>query len=262
MVEAVGEGVSTFAVGDRVYTTGSVSGTLAEYALCTTDTVHPLPANVTFAQGACIGVPCATAYRALFLRCAAKLGDAVLIHGASGAVGLAATQLAIDRGCIVVGTAGTAAGESAISALGATAVNHRSDDYLQSASAALPAAKQGKFDIVLEMAAHANLLADVGMVQKHGRIAIIGSKPLPVALNPRLLMPSEITLHGVFMPAASADEKAATHQGLYEAMERGGLAPNVGLALPLSEAAKAHVEIAEPSTGGKVGNIVLIVREE
>ena len=202
IVEEIGGGVSGLAVGERVYTTGSVSGTSAEFAVCNADTVWPLPARVSFAQGACVGVPCATAYRALVLRCAAKSGEAVFIHGASGAVGLAATQLAAGMGCTVIGTAGTAAGEAAIAALGATPVNHRTNDYLESAKAALPAHTDGLFDVVLEMAAHANLLADVSVLRHAGRVAIIGSKPLPIEFNPRLLMPKEISVHGVFLPAS------------------------------------------------------------
>ena len=55
---------------------------------------------------------------------------------------------------------------------------------------------------------------------------------------------------------------AATHRALYDAMNRGALTPMVGMALPLADAPRAHVEVMEPSAGGKVGNITLVVREE
>jgi NADPH2:quinone reductase len=262
VIEAIGEDVTEFAPGDRCYTTGSITGTFAEYAVCTADTVHQLPSRISFAQGACIGVPCATAHRALFAKCKVSPGDAVFIHGASGAVGLAATALALSQGCFVVGSAGTAAGEEAIVQLGATAVNHRSKDYLEAAAAALPAAKHGLFNAVLEMAAHANLITDLELLGPGGQLAVIGSKPEPVALNPRLLMPKEASVHGVFLPACSAEEKRETHRALYEAMESGGLTPIVGTTFTIADAAKAHLEVSEPSIGGKVGNIVVIVREE
>ena len=262
VIEAVGDGVTKFSPGDRIYTTGSLSGTLAEFALCAEDTVHPLPPSISYAQGACVGVPCATAYRALFLKAKVQQGDAVLIHGASGAVGLAAIQLAVAAGCAVVGTAGTAAGEAAVAALGASVVNHRSDGYLQAAADALPAAKDGKFDLVLEMAAHANLLADLTVLQRGARILIIGSKPQTVAFNPRLLMPLEATVQGVFLPTASSEEKERTHEELYAAMDRGELCPVVGQVLPLVDAPKAHAQIVDPPAGGKVGNLVLAVRDE
>jgi len=261
VVASVGVGVTNFVPGERVYTTGSVTGTLAEYALCAVETVHPMPDRISFAQGACIGVPCATAHRALNIKCAAQAGEAIFIHGASGAVGLAATQLAVSKGCIVVGSAGSTAGEAAIRALGATAVNHRSEGYLDAAAAALPATKEGRFDLVLEMAAHANLLADLKLLSRGARVAIIGSKPLPVALNPRLLMPDEVSVHGVFLPASSPQEKTETHRALFNAMEDGQLTPVVGTTFELADAAKAHIEVMEPSQGAKVGNVVLTVVE-
>src|SRR5215831_10417779 len=64
IVKSVGEGVAAKA-GDRVYTSGSLSGTYGEQTLCTETQVHPLPANVSFEQGAALGTPYSTAYRAV-----------------------------------------------------------------------------------------------------------------------------------------------------------------------------------------------------
>ena len=64
IVDAVGEGAAGFKKGDRVYAPGSISGTYAEKALCTKEQVRPLLDNVDFRQGAAVGVPYATAYRA------------------------------------------------------------------------------------------------------------------------------------------------------------------------------------------------------
>ena len=69
--------------GERVYVTESLSGTYAEYALCREEDVRPLPDDLSYAQGAALGVPYATAYRALFQRAGATAGERVLIHGAS-----------------------------------------------------------------------------------------------------------------------------------------------------------------------------------
>jgi D-arabinose 1-dehydrogenase-like Zn-dependent alcohol dehydrogenase len=107
VVEQVGSDVSEFKAGDHVYTSGSISGTYAEFALCKKEQVHPLPANVSFAQGAAMGTPYATAYRGLLQRAEAKPGETVLVHGASGGVGTAAVQLARARGLRVFGTAGS-----------------------------------------------------------------------------------------------------------------------------------------------------------
>ena len=103
VVEQVGRDVREFKPGDRVYTAGSISGTYAELALCKTEQVHPLPENVSFAQGAAMGTPYTTAYRGLFQRADARPGETVLVHGASGGVGTAAVQLARARGLCVFG---------------------------------------------------------------------------------------------------------------------------------------------------------------
>src|SRR5258705_9133542 len=107
VVEQVGSDVTEFKAGDHVYTSGSISGTYAEFVLCKTEQVHRLPANVSFAQGAAMGTPYATAYRGLFQRADARPGETVLVHGASGGVGTAAVQLARSRGLRVFGTAGS-----------------------------------------------------------------------------------------------------------------------------------------------------------
>lgn len=256
VVEEVGESVSNVSVGQRVYLTGCVTGTYAAKAICKASTLHPLPDKISFAQGACVGVPCATAYHALKYRARAQPGQKVFIHGASGAVGLAAVQLAKSMGCSVVGTAGSPAGVEEVKKAGADAVlNHREDGYLDSAQEHAP---EG-YDIVLEMAAHANLPADLTLAGKRSCVCIIGSKAEPVGINPRATMNKEVDVRGVFLGTQTAEEREETHQALYEAMESGALTPVVGMELDLSDAPKAHAEVMNPSAGGAVGNIVLNV---
>jgi NADPH2:quinone reductase len=95
VVEVVGSGVTQVKVGDRVYVGGTSSGAYAELCLSDPGQLHPLPANATFAQGAAMNVPYATAYQALFNRAHGQAGETVLVHGASGGVGIAAVQLAL-----------------------------------------------------------------------------------------------------------------------------------------------------------------------
>src|SRR5918998_3905087 len=80
IVEAVGEGVARVRAGDRVYLAGSLTGTYAELALCDESQAHTLPERVSFAQGAGVYVPYATAYRALFQRAGARAGERVLVR--------------------------------------------------------------------------------------------------------------------------------------------------------------------------------------
>ena len=110
IVEAVGEGVKTVKQGDRVYTTRTLTGAYADYALALEEQVHPLPAKIDFKQGAGIWVPYGTAYHALHHAAKAHASETALVHGASGGVGIAALQIARAIGLKVLGTAGTPKG--------------------------------------------------------------------------------------------------------------------------------------------------------
>ena len=132
LVEAVGAGVTELQRGDRVYTSDTVTGSYAEFVLCDQSSVHRLPANLSFQQGAAINIPYATAYRALHHRARALAGEVVLIHGASGGVGIAATQMARAAGLTVIGTGGTDAGRKLVAEQGAHhVVDHRDSGYLE-----------------------------------------------------------------------------------------------------------------------------------
>jgi NADPH2:quinone reductase len=98
IVEAVGEGVKRVRQGDRVYVARTLSGAYAEYALALEEQVHALPANIDFKQGAGIWVPYGTAYHALYHSARAHASETVLVHGASGGVGIAALQIARATG--------------------------------------------------------------------------------------------------------------------------------------------------------------------
>src|SRR6266850_8561053 len=158
-VEAAGAGVTDVKPGDRVYIAGPGksgvgAGTYAEFAVCPPSQLHPLPARVSFAQGAALGVPYCTAYRALFQRAWTKPGDTVLVHGATGGVGIAAVELAHARGIRVIGTGGTVAGLATAREHGAdVTVNHREPTYTD----AIKQATGGRgADVIVEMAAHIN----------------------------------------------------------------------------------------------------------
>ncbi len=159
VVEQVGADVNEFEPGDRVYTAGSLSGTYAEFALCKTEQVHPLPANVSFAQGAAMGTPYATAYRGLFQRAQAKPGETVLVHGASGGVGTAAVQLARARGLRVLGTAGSDEGCKLAREQGAHEVfDHRAPNQFEQ----IMNATSGRgVDVIVELLANVNLGKDL-----------------------------------------------------------------------------------------------------
>jgi NADPH:quinone reductase len=253
VIEQVGPGVNEFKPGDRVYTGGSLTGsTYAEFTLCETAQVHPLPENVSFAQGAAMGTPYATAYRGLFQRADAKPGETVLVHGASGGVGTAAVQLAHARGLRVFGTAGSDQGRKLAREQGAHEVfDHHAADHFEQ----IMKATNGRgVDVIVELLANLNLDKDLTILATGGRVAIIGSRG-PVEINPRDAMLRDVDLRGMVLPNTSPAEMASIHAALVAGLENGTLRPVIGKEFPLAEAAQAHRAAMAP---GALGKIVLI----
>ncbi len=250
VVAAVGEHAGRFKAGDRVYTAGTVSGAYAELALCNAEHVHTLPENLTFAQGAGLHIPYATAYRALFLRARAHAGQTVLVHGASGAVGVAAVQFAAAAGLTIIGTGGTERGRQLAREQGAAHVfDHKAPDYLDH----LMKLTGGLgVDLIIEMLANVNLGRDLTVLGQGGCIVVVGSRG-EVQINPRLLMRAQGSILG--MTGGTPGEYAQAHAAIGAGLRAGTLRPVVGRELPLAEAARAHREVIE---GPAYGKIVLV----
>jgi NADPH2:quinone reductase len=248
-IEAVGPGATRFAVGDRVYLAGSLSGTYAEQALCEERLVFPLPANVSFAQGAAMHVPYATAFRALFHRAQARGGETVLIHGASGGVGIAAVQLARAAGLRVTGTVGSDRGRKLVAAEGAHHVlDHKSPSYFDEA---LALTGGRGFDVILEMLANANLGRDLTLLAPRGRVVVIGCRG-SIEINPRDAMSRDASILGMSLWNASPEDLNSVHSALVAGLENQSLRPVIGQEIPLSEAARAHVAVMESGAYGKI----------
>jgi NADPH:quinone reductase len=252
VIEGVGADVAKIKSGDRVYMAKTVSGAYAEYTLALESQVHPLPANVTFSQGAGVWVPYATAYHALYHVAQAQASETVLIHGASGGVGIAGTQLARALGLTVFGTASSQKGLDLAKREGAHQVfDHSKAGYLDE----IMKATGGRgVDVILEMAAHVNLAHDTKLIAANGRIIVIGNRG-EITINPRELMGRRGSIRGFTLWAITAAEEADIHAGLSAGLENGTLRPVVAKELPLAEAARAHQEIVG---GGAAGKIVLI----
>ena len=252
VVEAVGASVTGVKAGDRVYVGGTLTGAYAELSLCEQAQVHPLPANVTFAQGAAMNIPYATAYHALFNRAHGEAGETVLVHGASGGVGIGAVQLARARGLTVIGTAGTERGRRLAIEQGAHHVlDHIAPDYLEE----LMRLTGGRGpDIVLEMLANVNLQKDLGIVAMRGRIVVIGNRGT-VEINARLAMNKDAAVLGMALFHATPPQLVGIHAALVEGLRNGTLRPVIGQELPLAQAPRAHEAVME---AGHYGKIVLI----
>jgi len=254
VVAAVGAGVTLAKVGGRVYLSGALTGTYAEQTLCLESQVHRLPDNVSFEQGAAMGVAYGTAYRGLFLRGDAKPGETVLVHGASGGVGTAAVQLARAAGIVVIGTAGSDQGLQLVKAQGAHhTLNHSTDGYLDE----LMKLTEGRgVDVILEMLANKNLARDLTVLAKKGRVVVIGNRGT-IEINPRDLMGRDADIRGMTLWATTDAEFKEIHAALVAGLDNGTLRPVIAQMIPLAEAARAHIEVMKPS--GAQGKIVLMM---
>jgi NADPH:quinone reductase len=251
MVEAVGADVTRVAPGDRIYA-HAVNGACAEFAVCEEWQAHRMPEPVTFQQGAAIGVPYATAWRALFIRACARAGDTVLVHGASGGVGVAAVQIARAHGLRVIGTAGSDEGLVLVREQGAhEAVDHRDPEHFHKV---LAATGGGGVDVVLEMLANVNLDRDLEILAFKGRVVVIGSRGT-IPIDPRKTMGKDAAVLGMTLFNATREEFHEIHAGIVAGLENGTLRPVVGRELPLSDVIEAHKAVMEP---GATGKLVLI----
>ena len=256
-IQSVGADVKDFKAGDRVYISGAGNsvagaGTYAELALCSPSQLHHLPARVSFGQGAALGVPYCTAYRALFQRAHATAGETVLVHGATGGVGIACVELAHARGLTVIGSGGTDAGLAAAREHGADfVVNHRAPGY----TVEIMRATGGRgVNLVVEMAAHVNLDRDLSLLAKHGRVVVVGNRGR-TEIDARQAMGRDASILGMTLFNVGEAEFVEIHAALFTGLANGTLNPVVGREIPIAEAARAHEAVMEP---GALGKIVLI----
>jgi myxalamid-type polyketide synthase MxaB len=127
-VVAVGEGVDTFQIGDTVM--ALAEGSFSRFAITQAKVAIQIPANLTYEEAATIPITFLTAYYALHHLAGMKEGDRVLIHSASGGVGVAAVQLAQQAGAIVFGTAGSPAKRDFLAQMGVPHImNSRSLEF-------------------------------------------------------------------------------------------------------------------------------------
>lgn len=252
VVEEVGEGVRRVRPGDRVYTLRTVSGSYAEKVVCEESQVYPLPERVSFAQGAALGVPYFTAHRSLFHHGRARAGEAVLVNGATGGVGIATVQLARAAGLRVIGTGSTEEGREVVRRAGAVQVlDHGKDGYL--AQVGELTGGRGA-DLIVEMLANVNLANDLSALAPGGRVVIVGNRGT-VEINPRDLMARDASVTGMLLWNATPQELWEIHCAVYAGLEIGALDPVVGEEIPLAEAPRSHEAVMK---GGHRGKIVLV----
>ncbi len=249
VVEAVGENVTKWITGDRVYTANSITGTYAEYSLCSETDLGRLPDNISFEKGAGIWTPYATSYRALFQKAGAKAGETVLIHGASGGVGIAAVQWAKNAGLIVIGTASSDEGRQLVLDQGADAVfDHTDEDHLH----AIHQLNGGSgVDVIIEMLANVNLERDFEALAMFGRITVVGNRG-SLEFTPRQAMTKDATIFGMSLFNSPVPARDEIHSAIFDSLNNGFLNPIVREAIPIADAPRAHHEVIENKAFGKI----------
>ncbi|WP_232498488.1 NADPH:quinone reductase [Agromyces humatus] len=266
VIDALGDGVSGFEVGDRVWVFLAAherpTGTAQEFTVLPTARVVHLPDAASFALGASLGVPAMTAHRALtvhedgptHLAPGALDGRTVLVAGGAGAVGHAAIQLARWSGARVITTVSSPEKAALATAAGAHhVVNYRADDPAKAIRAIAP----DGVDQVVEVSPARNAELNSRVIANHGSIAVYATDggaemTLDVrrhfALNVRYQFLLLYTVGDTALATAAADIVRALDDGALPVGEHAGLPLT---RFPLERAAEAH-DAVEAGTVGKV----------
>ncbi len=238
VVEKVGDDVTKFKPGDRVYVICGRTGTYAEYSLANEESVYLLHDKLSFNEGAVLPIPYFTAHRALVKRARIEKGESVLISGASGQVGLACIQIARAFGATtVVGTAGTPEGRNLVLKHGADfAIDYKAEDFKDQLKAAFA---DKEIDAIMEMNCDINLSLDLDIIGHGGRIVVIGKKG-ETKCDPSKLMGKETSVIGSGLKLSTTEDRELIARDLYAGAEEGWLRPHVNKVYSIEEAEQAH----------------------
>lgn len=256
VVEAVGEGVDRTRIGQRVWFYEAQwqrpYGSAAQWTAVPAHHALPLPGGVSFAQGACLGVPALTAHRALHML-GGVAGKRVLVQGGAGAVGFYAVQFAAAAGAATVAASVRGEGAAAAArAAGAALVLDTAGGGLADVLRRTPGAP-ARFDRIVEVNLGANLEQDIRLLAPHGHLVAYSSdSDWTPALPMQAMMSAQVVLAPFLVytmgRAAKDDAVAAT-----DAMLRAGtLRHRIGHVLPLERIVQAHQLQEQGKANGKI----------
>jgi NADPH:quinone reductase len=241
-VEALGEGVENFAVGQRVWGTnqGMVGrqGTFAELIAVHTDWVYPSPEKASDEALAACSLVGITAHLGLFQFGDLQPDDTVFINGGTGGVGAMAVQLAQAHGARVITTVGNDGKAALATKLGADVViNYKTDDL----AARIREATDGA-GVALWYETHREQDLDriIPLMAKRGRIIVMAGRASRPILPVGPFYVNCLSLHGFAMFNCSALEQSICAEEIMEYLEEGRIQPVIGARLKLAEAEQAH----------------------
>ncbi|MRL69123.1 NAD(P)H-quinone oxidoreductase [Brevundimonas sp. SPF441] len=254
-IEAVGEGVTRWAVGDRVCALLGGGG-YAELAVVDARHVLPIPQGLDFVQAAVLPETVFTVFANVFEGGALKAGETLLIHGATSGIGVTAIQMAKAAGARVIATSRGADKATAAKVLGADiSLDAKSDDLEAQIREA------GGADVVLDMVGRDYAALNLNSLNAGGRWVVIASLTGPrVEMDLQRIMLKRLTLTGSTLRSRPADEKArltaAVEATAWPWVASGKVKPPVQAVFALEQTADAHAEL---EAGGHIGKIVLSV---
>jgi len=253
-VAAVGPGVTRWTVGDAVCAL-LPGGGYAEYVLTPADHALPVPEGLGMAEAACLPETCFTVWSNVVMRGGLQAGERFLVHGGSSGIGTTAIQIAAALGARVWATAGSDEKCAACERLGATAINYRTQDFVELLRT------EGGADLILDMVGGDYVARNLKALADDGRLVFIAFLGGPkVTLNLAPVMTRRLTITGSTLRPQSDLAKARIADELrthvWPMIAVGKLRPVMDAEFPLAEAAAAH---AHMEAGDHIGKIVLRV---
>lgn len=254
VIEAVGDGVDSHRVGERVFVYqaqyGRRLGSAAQYVALDSCRAPRLPDEASFEVGACIGIPMMTAHRCVFADGDVN-GQTLLVTGGAGRVGYYAIQWAVGAGAKVIATASNPEDEALCLALGASAVvNHREAGWGEQV---VVCNGGNKIDRVVEVEFGANLPEVLNCIRVGGTIATYSSAQVAEPSLPfRDMMFMDLTLRMVIVYAMPEDAKEAAVADTCAALANDQLQHRIAHSLPFAEMARSHELIEQGGFGGCV----------
>ena len=254
-VEAIGDEVTRFQVGDRVWGTNQGllgrQGTFAEYCSVDQEWLYGTPDDVSDNDAAACSLVGVTAHLGLFRDARIQAGETIFVHGGTGGVGAMVLQMAKAAGARVIATAGSEEKAERCRQLGADVViNYKTENELE---AILAAAPEG-VDVFWETLREPNLEDIVSVMKERGRIVIMAGRDARPDFPVGPFYVKCLQLFGFVMFKATADELRACSEDINRWLSSGALKAQISLVLPLSEAANAH-QLQEDNTLGMQGSI-------
>jgi NADPH2:quinone reductase len=255
LIEAVGPGVSLSRVGERVWVHKMKAerwGTAAEYTTLPSDQAYPLPDPMSFAEGACLGVPAVTAYQAV-LSDGPVVGQTLLVAGGAGAVAHYAIQFAKLSGATVLTTVSSDEKAAHAQVAGAdTIINYKTEEVV---ARVLELTDGAGVDRIVEVDFGANLPIDVPIIKPGGVIASYSSTAVREPVLPYYpLAYKGVTVHFVQAYVMAASKRQAMLAEIMRLLQSGTLIHRVGARFQLSETVAAHEAL---ESGRVIGNVVV-----